>query len=88
MSLSSWPASATSPASSDAGDRVGFEVISGHPDDEELAAVLSVLSAMLNTSDTGRENDDRPMASGWKSYWRVVKQPFVPSREAWRGSIR
>ncbi|MDN5962722.1 MAG: hypothetical protein L0H80_07765 [Propionibacterium sp.] len=28
------------------------------------------------------------MPSGWKSYWRVVRQPLIPAHEGWRGSLR
>ena len=32
--------------------------------------------------------DDRPIAFGWKSYWRTIREPFMPGQAAWRGSLR
>ena len=34
------------------------------------------------------ENQDRNEIPGWKSYWRVIRQPLVPGREFWRSSLR
>lgn len=65
-----------------------FDVVRGNPDDEELAAVAVVLAAELAAPPPGRKNRDRPIAGGWNSYWRRVRQPFVYGPEAWRGSLR
>lgn len=65
-----------------------FSVARGNPDDEELAALAVVLAAELATPPPGRKNTDRPIAGGWNSYWRRVRQPFVYGPEAWRGSLR
>ena len=32
--------------------------------------------------------DDRPLAGGWKSYYRTVRQQLVYGRDAWRTYIR
>lgn len=62
-------------------------VIKGDPTDEELGAVAAVLAAV--TAESGPyENEDRQVPSGWKSYWRVVRQPLIPAHEGWRGSLR
>ena len=60
----------------------------GHPDDAELAAVLTVLqSALAARPPTDEGLGDRPRAGGWKSYWRVVRRPVVPGRDAWRHAL-
>ena len=62
-------------------------VVKGVPTDEELGAVAAVLAAL--TAESGPyENEDRQVPSGWKSYWRVVRQPLIPAHEGWRGSLR
>lgn len=65
-----------------------IEVLRGTPDDDELAALLVVLAAELAEPPPARPNTDRPMAGGWNSYWRRVRQPFVYGPEAWSGSLR
>lgn len=72
-----------------ASDQAGVvQVTRGNPDDEELAALAVVLAAVLAEPQPARQNTDRPIAGGWKSYWRRVRQPFVHGPEAWRGSLR
>ncbi len=63
-------------------------VARGNPTDDELAALVAVLAAVTRPAEDGRLNDDRPIAGGWKSYWHTVRQPFIPAREVWRGSLR
>ncbi len=65
-----------------------IEVLRGTPDDDELAALVVVLAAELAEPPTASPNTDRPMAGGWNSYWRRVRQPFVYGPEAWSGSLR
>ncbi|MEO7588039.1 MAG: acyl-CoA carboxylase subunit epsilon [Arachnia sp.] len=55
--------------------------------DEELAAVFAVLQARA-ANGTLKAGTDRPLAGGWKSYYRTVRQQASPGREAWRTSIR
>ncbi len=64
-----------------------FKVAKGNPTDEELAALVTVLSAQLAAKEP-RENLDRPIAGGWNSYWRNIRMPFVYGPEAWSGSYR
>lgn len=66
----------------------GFEVLRGRPDEQELAATIVVLAAELAEPAPARANTDRPIAGGWNSYWRKVRQPFVHGPEAWSGSLR
>ncbi|MDO5082395.1 MAG: acyl-CoA carboxylase epsilon subunit [Arachnia propionica] len=61
--------------------------VSGGATDEELAALVAVLSAAL-APDTLKPAADRPLAGGWKSYYRTVRTPLVNGRDAWRTFIR
>lgn len=51
--------------------------------DEELGALIVVLNAKRRASRL-RSADDRPLAGGWKSYYRIMRAPLIPGREAWR----
>lgn len=51
--------------------------------DEELGALVSVLFAKRRAQRL-RPADDRPQAGGWNSYYRTVRLPLVPGRDAWR----
>lgn len=66
----------------------GFSLVRGNPSAEELAAAVLMLAAELADPPPAAENRDRPIAGGWNSYWRKVRQPFVFGPEAWRGSLR
>lgn len=50
---------------------------------EEVAAVTAVLR-LAATSEPLRPADDRPLAGGWKSYYRTVRPVLVSGRDAWR----
>ena len=58
-------------------------VVKGNPTEEELAAAVTVLSLALAPRPNPRPADDRPLAGGWKSYWRVVRREHRPGRGAW-----
>ena len=60
----------------------------GEPTDEELGALLAVIAAATRPQPPQRETDDRPIAGGWKSYYRTVRRSLVPGREAWRNTYR
>lgn len=51
--------------------------------DDEVAAVTAVLAAATRR-ETLRSADDRPLAGGWKSYYRTVRGPLISGRDAWR----
>lgn len=51
--------------------------------EEEIGAVTAVLLAKRNGSRL-HQADDRPLAGGWGSYYRILRPPLVPGREAWR----
>lgn len=64
-----------------------YSVATGHATDEELAALFAILQARSIT-DSLKAASDRPLAGGWKSYYRTVRQSAAPGREAWRNLIR
>ncbi|RRD44750.1 acyl-CoA carboxylase subunit epsilon [Tessaracoccus sp. OH4464_COT-324] len=51
--------------------------------EEELGAIAAVLNAKRRANRL-RPTDDRPLAGGWNSYYRIMRPPLVPGREAWR----
>lgn len=51
--------------------------------EEEIAAVAAAIVATTR-EDKLRSADDRPLAGGWKSYYRVLRRPLVGGRDAWR----
>ena len=63
---------------------VAFSVVKGSPTDEELAALVAVLT--LAGRSTEPEPTRRP--SGWSAYWRTVRAPIIPGPDAWRISAR
>ena len=62
-----------------------FSVIKGSPTDDELAAVVTVLT-MLQRAGSGTSENARP--SGWSAYWRSVRPVVPPGPGAWRMSGR
>jgi hypothetical protein len=61
-----------------------FRVVKGSPTDEELAALVAVLSLRSG----GEASESEPQPSGWSAYWRSVRAPVQPGPEAWRMSGR
>ena len=61
-----------------------FRVVKGSPTEEELAALVTVLT--LRSS--GRAAEPETPTSGWSAYWRSVRAPVQPGPEAWRMSAR
>ena len=61
--------------------------ITGSATDEELAALVTVLRAVMAEGKL-QAADDRPLAGGWKSYYRTVRNPLAYGRDAWRTFIR
>lgn len=60
----------------------------GNPTDVELGALFAVIAAATRPQPPQRETDDRPVAGGWKSYYRTVRRPLIAGREAWRNTYR
>lgn len=51
--------------------------------EEEIAAATAALYLTFR-EERLRSADDRPLAGGWKSYYRTVRRPMVSGRDAWR----
>ncbi|MDO5068026.1 MAG: acyl-CoA carboxylase subunit epsilon [Propionibacteriaceae bacterium] len=62
-------------------------VVRGAATDDEVAALVAVLGAVLRP-ETLKPAEDRPLAGGWKSYYRTVRTPLAYGRDAWRTFIR
>ena len=72
-----------------------FSVIKGSPTEDELAAVMGVLTARFSRQsqrDRGHKaqgnEDATPARTGWSAYWRSVRSPIQPGPSAWRMSAR
>ena len=65
-----------------------IKVTRGNLTDEELGALVAVLTGLTRPGPDAYVPDDRPIAFGWKSYWRTIREPFMPGQAAWRGSLR
>jgi hypothetical protein len=63
-----------------------FRVVRGHPSEEEVAALLVVLSARATAEPT--TTVPPTAASGWASYARAVRAPLQPGPGAWLASAR
>jgi len=64
---------------------VAFTVVKGSPTEDELAAVVTVLTTQFTAQ---REGEPRPARSGWSAYWRSLRSPIQPGPRAWRMSGR
>jgi hypothetical protein len=62
-----------------------FRVVKGCPTDEELAALVVVLSAVAGSETT---ETHRSPTGQWAAYWRAVRAPIRPGPGAWRASAR
>ena len=61
-----------------------FQVVKGSPTEEELAAVVAVLTLRFGAAAAAPD----PRESGWSAYGRSVRAPVQPGPEAWRMSGR
>jgi hypothetical protein len=72
-----------------------FSVVKGSPTEDELAAVMTVLTTRFGRQgekkqgqkESGHE-DATPARTGWSAYWRSVRSPVQPGPSAWRMSGR
>jgi hypothetical protein len=62
-----------------------FSIVKGSPTEDELAAVMIVLSARFARP---RQEETAQARSGWSAYWRTVRSPIQPGPSAWRMSGR
>lgn len=65
-----------------------FQVVSGSPSDEELAALGAILIAVRRARPQPHAPFTGTVAGGWRSYWHTVRNPVLPGREAWRSTFR
>ena len=56
----------------------------GNPSEEEIAAVVAVLTAQA----AARPAEPEPPRSGWAAYWRSVKAPIEPGPGKWQDAVR
>jgi len=63
-------------------------VAKGHLTDEELAAVVAIVSAISRGRGRPRPPSDSAIAGGWNSYFRTVRRPAPHGAFGWRGSFR
>ena len=62
-----------------------LQVVKGEPTPEELAALVTVVSAGATASDAAAANEPE-RASDWASYWRNVRRPLQHGPGRWRAS--
>ena len=62
-----------------------FSIVKGSPTEDELAAVMTVLTTRLALP---RQEETKPARTGWSAYWRSVRSPIQPGPSAWRMSGR
>jgi hypothetical protein len=62
-----------------------FSVVKGSPTEEELAAVMTVLTTRFARQ---AQTDATPAHTGWSAYWRSLRSPIQPGPSAWRMSGR
>ena len=65
-----------------------YDIRAAGATEEEITALVVVLKALGMAEDRLKAADDRPLAGGWKSYYRTVRQQLVYGRDAWRTYIR
>jgi hypothetical protein len=67
-----------------------FSVVKGSPTEDEVAAVLTVLTTRFARQGDEKQGQDKvtPARTGWSAYWRSVRSPIQPGPSAWRMSAR
>lgn len=63
-------------------------VVSGNPTDVELAAAVAAVVAAVSATAPTAPSAGAPTGpgSGWAAYWRSLRAPLPPGRDAWRAS--
>ena len=67
---------------------VAFEVVTGAPSDEELAALTAVLAVVRRERGRPHTPTNAAIAGGWRSYWHLVRQDLLQGNGAWRSTAR
>jgi hypothetical protein len=72
-----------------------FSVVKGSPTEDELAAVMTVLTTRFARQNLGKQGQREHghehatrARTGWSAYWRSVRSPIQPGPSAWRMSGR
>jgi hypothetical protein len=68
-----------------AGQHPAIKITKGNPTDEEIAAVVAVLTALAASGPVPSPEEPR---SGWAAYWRAVAAPVTPGPGAWQAAVR
>lgn len=63
-------------------------VVSGSPTPEELAAIITILTASAANATAEAPASNRPRVGGWKSYARTLRQAHHPGPGAWKHGLR
>ncbi len=63
-----------------------FRFVHGRPTEEEIAAVVAVLSARASVG--APASPGGAPGSEWGAYWRSVGAPVAPGRGRWRAAVR
>jgi hypothetical protein len=67
---------------------VAFEVVSGTPSDEELAALTAVLAVLRRERGRPHIPTNAAIAGGWRSHWHLVRHDLLQGHGAWRSTAR
>jgi acyl-CoA carboxylase epsilon subunit len=62
-----------------------FSIVKGSPTEDELAAVMTVLTTRFARPP---QEETKLARTGWSAYWRSVRSPIQPGPSAWRMSGR
>ena len=65
-----------------------FQVVSGTPSDEELAALTALFAVMRRGRGRPHAPASSAIAGGWRSHWHLVRQPMLQGYAAWRSTAR
>jgi hypothetical protein len=63
-----------------------LRILTGRPDDAEVAAVSAVLVTLAAARNAPDPDQGRPVAGGWADPARRLRRPPVPAPGAWRAS--
>lgn len=62
---------------------IEISVLSGHPNEDELAALIAVVSEAYEAEVESAIADDTPPASAWARAQRTMRQPLSHGPGAW-----
>ncbi len=65
-----------------------YEISKTAATEDEVAAVITVLHARAAANSRLKAAEDRPLAGGWKSYYRTLRPQLIYGRDAWRTYMR